>query len=138
MTHINPYLLFENNCREAMTFYRDCVGGDLTMQTVAESAVAGQKSPDAAEKIMHASLTKKGMPMLMASDMLEPGAHAVQGNTISLSLNCSSEDEIQTIFAKLSEGGKVTQPLKDEFWGATFGMLTDKFGMHWMLNYNKK
>jgi PhnB protein len=98
------------------------------MQTVGETPVAGQMPPEAQNKIMHASLTKDSLA-LMASDMMgEDGL--VKGNTISLLL-------IETWFSKLSKGGKVDHPLKEEFWGSVFGDLTGKFGMLWMLNWDK-
>lgn len=105
------------------------------MQTVGESPMADQM-PDAKEDILHARLGK-GDLVLMASDMCGP-EELVQGNTISLSLNCGSEDEIRMYFSALSSGGKITMPLADQFWGAIFGQLTDKFGMKWMFNYEKK
>lgn len=136
MTQINPYLLFGGNCREAMNFYADCLGGELTMQTMGESPMGKDMPQEMKDNIMHASLSKNGILLLMASDMM--GKEEVkQGNTISLSLNCGSEDEINMFFSKLSAGGQVTQPLEDAFWGAKFGMLIDKFGMHWMLNFDK-
>ena len=134
MTHINAYLHFRGNCREAMTFYHDCLGGDLSMQTVGESPMANQMPPEAQQHIMHALLAKEDL-MLMASDMMqEAPAH---GNTISLMLYCSSEDEIRSYFSKLSVGGTVKFPLAEQFWGAIYGELTDKFGMNWLLNFDK-
>ncbi|MGZ8558511.1 MAG: VOC family protein, partial [Chitinophagaceae bacterium] len=87
-------------------------------------------------QILHASLLKDSL-VLMASDMVGPDGF-IKGNTISLSLNCRSEIEINTFFSKLSAGGQITHPLDKEFWGATFGVLTDKYGIRWMLNYDKK
>jgi PhnB protein len=87
---------------------------------------------------MHAVLTR-GEPkeaVLMASDWMGRDGF-VQGNSISLSLHCTSEEEIKTLFGGLSADGKVSRPLADQFWGATFGSLVDKFGIAWMLNYDK-
>jgi PhnB protein len=134
MTHINAYLHFNGNCREAMTFYQECLGGELTMQTIGESPMAAQMSPEAKDSIMHATLTKGGL-VLMASDMM--GDKPDYGNVISLMLYCSSEDEIKDCFAKLSSGGTIQQPLAEQFWGANYGELTDKSGLNWMLNYDK-
>jgi len=72
----------------------------------------------------------------MGTDCVAPGGFN-QGNNIALSLNCSSEEEINTFFSKLSEGGKIIDPLKQQFWGAMFGVFDDKFGIRWMLNYDK-
>jgi PhnB protein len=132
-THILPYLHFGGNCREAMTFYHECLGGDLAMQTVGESPMAAQMPAEVQQQIMHASLMR-GEVRLMASDMMqEPPA---RGNTISLMLYCTSEAEIRDYFSKLSAGGTVNFPLGQQFWGATYGELTDKFGINWLLNYD--
>lgn len=134
ITQINPYISFNGKCREAMTFYKDCLGGELTMQRLGDSPMPCPKGTE--DQIMHSSLTRNGTVLLMATDMTgNDGFH--KGNNISLSLNCSSEEEIKTFFSKLSEGGTVLDTLKDQFWGAIFGMLTDRFGIVWMLNYNK-
>ena len=135
MTQINAYLTFNGNWREAMTFYKECLGGELTIQTVGDSPMANQMPPEAKQKILHASLIKDGL-VLMASEMTRE--KPVNGNTITLCMNCSSEEEIKTFFSNLSWGGKIIEPLADQFWGATYGELTDKFEMRWMLNYNKK
>lgn len=134
MTQIHAYLTFSGNCREAMTFYRDCLGGALTLQPVEGSPVADQMPADARQGILHSTLTQ-GALMLMASDMSQ--GPVVQSNSVSLSLDCSSEEEIQQFFAALSSDGTVTEPLGEQFWGATFGALTDKYGTHWLLHYDK-
>lgn len=74
--------------------------------------------------------------MLMGSDMVGPDGY-IKGNTVALSLNCSSEDEINSFYTKLSEGGKVLDPLKTQFWGAMFGVFNDRYGIRWMLMYDK-
>ena len=135
MAQINAYLNFNGNCREAMTFYKKCLGGELTVQTVEGSPIEFQCPPFMKHQVLHASLLK-GNLVLMASDMIEPEGF-IKGNTISLSLNCNSEREIKNFFARLSAGGRITHPLEKQFWGATFGVLTDKYGIKWMLNYDK-
>ncbi len=136
MTQINPYLHLDGTAKEAMTFYKKCLGGELTLQTVGESPMKDQMPPGSESKIMHSSLTKDGSILLLASDMMDPTSFK-KGDTITLTLNCSTEEEIKDAFAKLSEGGKVERELKTEFWGALFGMFTDKFGVDWMVNYQK-
>ncbi len=137
MAPITPYLFFDGNCREAMTFYKDCLGGELHLNEIGQSPGADQMPPEARKKIMHAALSDgAGGSLLMASDWMSNSVMA-PGNNISLSLHCASDDQIRSLFAKLSEGGKVTNPLADQFWGATFGMLTDKFGIAWMLNFDR-
>ena len=136
MTQINPYISFHGKCREAMTFYKECLGGELMFQTVGDTPMGAQCSEDEKEQIMHASLTKDGI-LLMATDMIAPGQEFIKGTDIALSLSCSSEEEINDFFSKLSAGGEIVDPLKTQFWGALFGVLSDKFGIKWMLNYDK-
>ena len=131
---MNAYLHFNGNCREAMTFYQGCLGGKLAPQTVGESPMAGQMPAEAQKNILHAALTIGGVA-LMGSDMV--GREGVtMGNNVSLTIVCSSKEEIDSFFAKLSAGGKVAHPLKEEFFG-TYGDLTDKYGINWMFNYEK-
>jgi PhnB protein len=118
-----------------MTFYKQCLGGELAMQSVGESPMASQMKPDSHKKILHASLAGKGFT-LMASDMIGPGG-VTKGNMVALTLVCGRKEDLQVFFAKLSAGGNVTHPLKEEFFG-TFGDLTDKYGVGWMFNYQKE
>ena len=135
MTLINSYLTFNGNCREAMNFYKDCLGGELTLQTIGESPLADKMPPQMKECILHASLVKDSL-VLMGSDMVgEKGL--IKGNNVSLAINCSSEEEIQSFYEKLSAGGIKDHVLEESFWGATFGDLTDKYGNHWLLNFEK-
>lgn len=136
MTQINAYLTFNGNCREAMTFYQNCLGGDLSFQTVGESPLSAKMPGRMKDCILHATLTK-GALLLMGSDMVA-GQGLIKGNNVTLSLNCSSEAEVKTFYRQLSEGGVAHHQLEESFWGALFGDLTDKFGNHWILNYNKK
>ena len=132
MKDITPYLTFNGTCRQAMTFYKDILGGDLELMDFASSPM---DVPDEAKNyIMHAILTSNGVT-LMASDTM-PNQPVTNGNSVSLSINCQSTDEINHLFNSLSEGGEITMPLEDTFWGARFGMLTDKFGTCWMFNYD--
>lgn len=132
MKDITPYLTFNGTCRQAMTFYKDILGGDLELMDFASSPM---EVPDEAKNnIMHAILTNNGIT-LMASDTM-PNQTVTNGNSVSLSINCQSVDEINQLFNSLSEGGEITMPLEDTFWGARFGMLTDKFGTCWMFNYD--
>lgn len=134
---ITAYLMFNGNCKEAMAFYKDCIGGELTMQTVGETPACNEMPAEAKNSIMHAALMRDGEILLMASDNLM-GSEYIHGTTTSLALNCRSEEEINSFFKKLSNGGKVIMPLADQFWGATFGLLTDKYGFNWMLNFQKE
>ncbi len=131
MKQINVYLTFDGNCREAMEFYKTCLGAELEIMPF--SAAPFDSSPEAKNKVMHASLSK-GPAVLMASDAM-PGMPLQRGNNFSVSINCESLEEIERLFAALSNNGKVTMPLGDAFWGARFGMLTDQFGINWMFNF---
>lgn len=134
-TQLNAYLNFDGQCREAMTFYKECLGAELTLQKISESPMAAQMSSEATNHILHSTLTRKGVLLMMASDMM--GANVRRGNSVALCLNCGSHDEIDAFFEKLSAGGQVRTPLHQSFWGATYGELTDKFGIDWMLNYTR-
>ncbi|MBY0481953.1 MAG: VOC family protein [Chitinophagaceae bacterium] len=135
MSTLNSYLTFNGNCREAMTFYKNCLGGKLIFQTVGKSPMAAKMPEKMKNCILHAELRNENM-VLMASDMVgETGL--LKGNSVSLLLNCLSEKNLKECYHKLSKGGVKTHPLEDTFWNAIFGGLTDKFGNHWLLNYNK-
>ena len=98
MAQINAYLNFDGNCREAMTFYKKCLGGELTVQTIEGSPIEFQCPVSMKHQVLHASLLK-GNLVLMASDMIEPEGF-IKGNTIALSLNCNSEKRNKNIFFK--------------------------------------
>ncbi len=132
--HLSPYLTFNGNCRDAMTFYQACLGGKLTMQTFGEAPMPS--APEDKEKIMHAMLENDALSF-MASDSM-PGQPVTMGTNVSLSLVGTDETLLRGFFAKLSEGGNVTMPLDKQFWGDVFGMCTDKFGIHWMVNIAEK
>ncbi len=133
MAQLNPYLNFDNNCREAMNFYKDCLGGTLFLQTVGESPeMAAQMPPQMKESILHSSLTS-GDVVIMASDLNRE--NPIDGNTVQLCINCNSEKELNTFFSKLSAGGKVTEPIADMPWGAKYGSAIDKYGKHWLFNF---
>lgn len=132
MARLNPYLYFAGNCREAMTFYQACLGGELTVQPVGGSQMVAEMPPEMHDQVLHAMLASDDL-VLMASDMLGP-EEVVRGNAVNLCLVCTSKAEIETLFARLAEGGQVGHPLQEEFFG-TFGDLIDKFGVSWMLQF---
>jgi PhnB protein len=132
MKSVTTYLMFSGNCRQAMTFYQQGLGGDLELRPFPDDQ--GKPSTDPNAGIMHARLTRAGAPILMASDT--PSGETIQGNNFNVSIDCESLDELERYFNALSQGGKVRLPLSDMFWGARFGMLTDQFGIQWMFNYD--
>jgi len=131
---LDVYLSFAGNCEQAMKFYKECLGGELTIQKVGDSPMASQM-PGQKDKIMH-SVLKSGDMTIMASDMMDSQeAHA--GNMTTLCINGGTVDDIRKCFTKLSAGGKITHALKEEFFG-TYGDLTDKFGIRWMFQNDAK
>lgn len=127
---VYPYLYFNGNCRAAMTFYNECLGGELNVMGFEGSGMEAP-NPDA---VMHATLVREGL-IIMASDG-EPATPITFGTSVHLSINCESREQVDEFYNKLIVGGNTTMPLQDTFWGAYFGMLTDKFGIHWMFNYD--
>ncbi|KAA2243256.1 VOC family protein [Chitinophaga agrisoli] len=134
-TQINPYLSFSGNCREAMSFYKDCLGGELTLQTVAESPMADQWPAALQQGVLHAALIKNGV-LLLGSDMPSPDGDAlVNGNAVALSLTCATPEEMDTFFEKLAAGGQVIRA-PHEFFAGKIAALKDRFGMSWILYYS--
>ena len=140
MTQVNPYINFRGNCEEAFNFYKSVFGGEFLMVSRYKDMPPSENTHGAeidGEKIMHISLPISKDSWLMGSDVGgEWAKHTVEGNNIQLSLSTESEDEARKIFKGLSEGGSVKMPLEKTFWGALFGMLTDKFGINWMMSYD--
>jgi PhnB protein len=135
MKRLNPYINFGGKAREAMTFYRDTLGGELSLMTIGESPVPCEDNKDAKDAIMHSSL-EGGNFSLMGTDMGDPAEAGKQGS-IAICADCSSEEEVRRLYDALSAGGKVEHPLNEAFWGGLFGVLQDKYGIVWMLNYAK-
>lgn len=134
MTRIHTYLTFNGNCRDAMGFYKECLGGELSLQPVGESPMAEALPDSMKNAILHATLSKEGF-VLIASDMAcEDGL--IRGNAVSLFLDCATQPDISYFYDKLSDGGKREFELHQTHWGAWFGTLTDKFGNHWLLHHN--
>jgi PhnB protein len=138
MTTINPYLTFNGNCEEAFNFYKSVFRGEFPYIGKFKDMPPNPDYPVAdsdKEKIMHVSLPISKETTLMGSDSSESFGHAkVMGNNFSISVNSDSVEEIERIYNALSAGGIIKMPLNKTFWGAYFGMLTDKFGIHWMVN----
>lgn len=127
---LNPYLAFNGNCREAMTFYKEALNGELSILTFNESPV--EVPPEHKDKVMHATLTF-GDAILMASDGM-PGHEITFGNSVNLSIAALTMEDGEHIFGNLSAGGSVIMPWIKTFWGAMFGMCKDKLGIDWMVN----
>jgi len=131
----NITLIFKGQTEEAFSFYRSIFGGEFTnFQRMKDMPGAPSMPPEEAEKILHAALPI-GNSAIMGMDMPTGRGTVNMGNNFMVTLDTGSEEETIKVFNKLAEGGVVTMPLDHQFWGAFFGMVTDKFGIQWMLSY---
>jgi PhnB protein len=129
---INAYLSFNGNCAEAFKFYEKCFDGKIEMMMTHKDAPPEmQMSPEWRDKIMHARLHVGGA-ILMGSDTPPNFYKMPQGLTVSLQV--AKVTDAERIFKELSEGGNATMALQQTFWAARFGMVTDRFGIPWMVN----
>lgn len=140
MPELITYLTFNGNCGAAFDFYKSVFGGDFAMLgRFGEMPPDPKKPMTEAEKnkVMHVSYPIGEGSVLMGSDTGgEMTAHFKQGNNISISINAHSKQEADKLFNGLSSGGTVTMPIAETFWGAYFGMFTDKFSINWMVNFD--
>lgn len=141
MATTNTYLNFDGNCEAAFNFYKTVFGGEFAyigrFSEMPESE--DYKVPEADKnKIMHVGLPI-GNSILMGSDVGGDWAPTFkQGNNFSVSISADSKEEADRIFNALAAGGQVTMPMMPTFWGDYFGMLTDQFGINWMMSYNEQ
>jgi PhnB protein len=139
MKIINPYLTFSDKCEEAFNFYKSVFGGEFTDVNRFKDipSEAGPPIPEnEGNKIMHISLPLGKETILMGSDSPDSMGPVTQGNNFSISVSADSEKEADKLFNGLSNGGKITMPIQKTFWNAYFGMLTDKYGVNWMVSYD--
>jgi PhnB protein len=142
---INPYINFQGQTEEAFNFYQSVFGGDFAaVMRFAEmpgcdEAYEHELSAEDKDKIMHIALpVGNNGDVLMGTDALESqGQTLTEGNNFSIAVSPDNRDETERIFAGLADGGSVEMPLSDTFWGAYFGMLKDKYGVRWMINYDQ-
>ena len=137
---INPYLNFDGHTEEAMRFYAAALGGTLTpMSRFGEMPGDMPMSDEQKQRVLHVGLQLPSGAMIMASDtMAGMGPPFVAGNNVHISLNPDNRATADAMFAALGEGGTVTMALTEQFWGDYFGSLTDRFGVHWMVNCASK
>jgi PhnB protein len=126
---LEPYLYFKGNAKEAMEFYKSVFGGELEISTAADSPPEAQMPGTKPTDVMHASL--KGPVNIYGGDSSKASDKSAK---VELSLGGTDEAELRKIFEALSAGGEVRMPLEKQFWGDTFGMFTDKYGVDWMMN----
>ncbi len=139
MATLNPYINLPGNTEQAFNFYRSVFGGEFKdFVRFKDTPEKDKLKPAEQEKIMHVSLPIGKDNVLMGSDALESMGHPVKpGNNFYLSIEAQSKEEADKLFKGLSVEGKITMALADTFWGAYFGMITDRFGVQWMFNYTK-
>jgi len=140
MPAVNPYLTFDGNCEEAFEFYRAGIGGEFAtkMRFKDGGEACGQMnlSESEANRIMHVALPIGNGTVLMASDIPSSQGPIHNGDNFAITLSVDSESEADRVFNNLSAGGNVIMPLGKVFWGAYFGMFSDKFGIKWMVSYD--
>ncbi|HEX7068545.1 MAG TPA: VOC family protein [Candidatus Limnocylindria bacterium] len=132
-SRLNPYLAFDGNAREALDFYRDVLGGTLVTTTYAEGGM--EHDPADANKVMHGQIENDSGYTIMASDAPSgTPAEPMSNVQISLSGDAASDDELTGYWNKLAAAGTVVVPLEAAPWGDKFGMVTDPYGVLWMVN----
>jgi len=137
MKAINITLVYDGQTEEAFNFYRSVFGGEfLHVQRMKEIPNAPPMPESEGDKILHMAFPI-GSSILMGMDAPTGRMVLNQGNNFMVTLDTESEEETTKLFNGLSAGGIVTMPLEHQFWGAFFGMFTDKFGIQWMLSYVK-
>lgn len=127
---VQPYIFFDGNCAEAMAFYREAIGAYVQVMTFGDSPM--DVPPEHADRVMHATI-KLGQATIFASDGM-PNVPVDSGMRAHVSIGVDQSDEGRRLFDALAEGGEVTMSFEKQFWGDTFGMLTDRFGVKWMVN----
>lgn len=139
MLYCTPFLLFDGNCAEAMTFYHQCLGGELTLTKLGDTPMKDMFPPEKHERLINANL-KSGRIEISATDwMASPAYEPKQGDTVAIFVIGGAYDELKTVFDKLSEGASSDrfQDLHELPFGM-YGQLTDRFGVHWIFKGDKK
>ncbi|GEC78720.1 VOC family protein [Flavobacterium aquatile] len=143
MATVNTYLTFNGNCEEAFLFYKSVFGGDFAYMgrfgemPPSDDPNCPPPSDEETNRIMHVSLPISKETILMGSDTTSQSGNAVFGTNFSVSINTDTKDEADKLFNGLSADGTIIMPMEKTFWGAYFGMFTDKFGIGWMVNFDE-
>ncbi|WP_046175966.1 VOC family protein [Domibacillus indicus] len=134
---VQPYLVFDGNCGEALSFYENVFGAEAKRMTFGEAPPHPEYPlpEEAKNRIMHASLEAEGTT-LMFSDTL-PGMPYQQGSAITLAVVSSNADKLRSCFEELSEGGEVTMALQETFWSKVYGQVRDRFGIEWQISHQE-
>jgi len=138
MLKLEPYIYFDGNCEEAFTFYKSVFGGEFDGLTRYKDIPDEEKKMeiDDLDKIIHIGLPIGETVILMGTDASSDIQLKI-GNNISLAISTQKEEIVRKLFEDLSEGGKVLMPLEKNFWAELYGMLTDKFGINWVISKAK-
>jgi PhnB protein len=132
---LNAHLSFSGNCEEAFRFYADCLGGTLAFQiTYANSPMAANVPEDWHGKLLHARLDV-GTDIITGADSFHADPRPANGFTMAIHYNDGAQ--VERVFNALAAGGAITLPLQKMFWTSHFGMLTDRFGVPWMINFSE-
>ncbi|MEW6702758.1 MAG: VOC family protein [Bacteroidota bacterium] len=140
MLNVNPYLNFNGKTEEAFNFYKSVFGGEFRMlMRFKDTPEAGNIPADAKNQIMHVALPLGKDNVLMGTDAPESmGFNLTVGNNVHISIHTESREEADKLFNGLSAGGNVEMPMADQFWGDYYGSFADKFGVQWMISFNKQ
>ncbi|MEC4005205.1 VOC family protein [Flavobacterium sp. SUN052] len=140
MAQVNPYLIFNGNCEAAFNLYKSVFGGEFPYIGRFGEMPPTEGQPELPEnekdRIMHVSLPIGGT-ILMGSDTNSQAGDVKVGDNVSISINAETRAEADKLFNGLSNDGEIKMPMQDTFWGAYFGMFIDKFGIHWMINFDE-
>jgi PhnB protein len=138
MAIINPYLNFEGTTEAAFNFYKSVFGGEFLMIQRFKDTPEADRVPEAEKNmLMHVSLPIGKHNVLMGTDALESMGHKITpGTNFSIAIGTETKEEADRLYKGLAAGGKESMPMTQTFWGAYFGMLTDKFGVQWMVSYD--
>jgi PhnB protein len=143
MAAVNTYLIFNGNCEDAFLFYKSVFGGEFAYigkfgeMPPSEDPNCPPPSEDEANRIMHVSLPISKETILMGSDSTSQSGDVLFGTNFSVSINTDSKEEADKLFNGLSADGTIIMAMEKTFWGAYFGMFTDKFGVNWMVNFDE-
>lgn len=126
------YLTFNGNCKEAMTFYHQHLGGELELKTIGESPLSDRLPKDMRSKILHSSI-KNGEIILMGTDLVN-NHRLIKGNNRAILIDCENIEELEKLYTNLSQKGKTTSPPEKTIWNTYLGGFTDKFGHQWLVH----
>lgn len=136
MAALEPYINFAGKTAEAIDYYKSIFGGDANVQLAKDGPLADKTPEDKLNQVFHADLTTPAGFHILASDMMSEDQQPVN-NVISLALMTDTEEQLKDYFEKLSDGGKVVWPVRESEWGSTYAQVVDKYGVQWMLNFDK-